>query len=305
MMKTMLVNAYAKVNYSLDVFSLRPDGYHGVASVMQAISLHDTLELSESPEPGIHFTCDGPESAGIPLDASNLVYRAAAAALDAAGKSDACGVAIHLTKNTPSQAGLGGGSSDAAAALAGVNSLLGLGLANPQLHALAASLGSDVPFFLMGGTAVARGRGEQLTAVADAPPLWLVVVKPEDSVSTGWAYGQLDADVERQSHRGTKRLEQAMAEGDVEQMLGRMCNDFEGPVFRYFPRLAWLYDEMMMAGARTARLCGSGSALFAAATSEPDAHRIAGLLQKRYPKTYVCRTLSREESLPIQPAASA
>ncbi len=302
----MLVKAYAKINLTLDVFSLRPDGYHGVASVMQAISLHDTLSFSRTPQPGIAFTCDGPESAGIPLDATNLVYRAADAALVAAGRSESGeGVAIHLNKQTPSQAGLGSGSSDAASALAGVNHVLQLGLPAEKLHSLAASLGSDIPFFLMGGTAVARGRGEQLTVAPDAPPMWLVVVKPEDNVSTGWAYGQLDADAERQSHRGTKRMEQAIAEADRSLVISRMCNDFEGPVFKHFPKLAWLYDEMLMAGAQNARLCGSGSALFAVAASEEDARRMANLLSARYPKTHVCRTLNRQESLPIPPAQPA
>src|SRR5262249_7853251 len=162
----------------------RADGYHSLASVMQAISLHDTLHLKRRAEPGIAFTCDAPEAFPVPTDATNLVVRAAQAALDAAaqnGNAITGGVEIHLIKRIPGQAGLGGVSSNAAATLLGVNALLELGLDAKTLHAAASALGSDVPFFLTGGTAVARGRGENITPLPDAPTLWLVVVKPEEN----------------------------------------------------------------------------------------------------------------------------
>src|SRR5262249_21751824 len=160
------------------------------------------------------------------------------------------------------QAGLGGGSSNAAAALLGVNALLGLNLEARTLYDLAASLGSDVPFFLTGGTAAARGRGASLTPLADAPTLLLVVVQPEENVSTAWDYGELDAISDRASHRATKRMEEALRAGDHGRLIAWQSNDFELPVFAHFPRLAWLHDELRMAGALTAHLCGSGSALY-------------------------------------------
>ncbi len=294
---SIVLSAYAKINLTLDVFSKRPDGYHGIASVMQTISLRDTLTFTGKSSCGISFTCDGPESEGVPVDNTNLVVRAATAALEAGVASN--GVSVHLHKAIPSQAGLGGGSSDAASALIGVNTLLQLNLGTEKLHNLAASIGSDVPFFLLGGSAVARGRGEQLSSSPDIPKLWLVVIKPEENVSTGWAYGELDAEVDRSSHRGTKRMEQAIEQADERLILSRMCNDFELPVLGKFPKLAWLHDELMMAGALKAHLCGSGSALFAVTASEPDAHRIAKLMQPRYPKCYVASTLSREEVNPV------
>lgn len=294
------LRAFAKINLTLDVFSKRPDGYHGIASVMQAISLHDTIRMVLRDEPGVQFTCDGPEAAGIPIDDSNLVVRAAAAVIVAAresrGSSVKSGVAIHLNKVTPSQAGLGGGSSDAAATVVGVNELFGLNLPPSKLHEIAASIGSDVPYFLLGGTAVARGRGEVLSPSKDAPRFWLVVVKPDENVSTAWAYGELDSMPDRSSHRGTKRMEQAIEEGDYDLVLARMCNDFELPVFSRYPRLAWLHDELRMAGARTAGLCGSGSAIFGVAGSEAEARNIAAMLQSRYPGVSVAHTLTREES---------
>ncbi len=289
------LRAFAKINLTLDVFSKRPDGYHGIASVMQTISLHDTLTFERTQGPGISFSCDGPESDGLPLISDqNIVVRAATAALSV--RPIQKGVAIHLHKQIPSQAGLGGGSSDAAAALTGVNSLLGLNLLEPELHELASGIGSDVPFFLTGGTAIARGRGEQVTASADGPKLWLVVVKPDVSVSTGWAYDELDSLPDRSSNRATKRMEQAIAEGDTALVVSRTCNDFELPVFSRYPELAWLQDELLMAGAMNARLCGSGSALFGVAASEAEANRIARTLRSKYNKVYTAQTLTRSES---------
>lgn len=296
-MNTLTAQAYAKINLTLDVFSKRADGYHSLASVMQAISLHDTLTISLRDEAGILFTCDGEQSAGIPNDASNLVVRAAQSVLDVAHGE--MGLKIHLHKRIPSQAGLGGGSSDAAATLLGVTALTGFDIGPKTLHDLAAALGSDVPFFLTGGTAVARGRGENISPIADAPSLWLVIVKPEESVSTGWAYDQLDSVVERASHRATKRMEEALKSGDLERLIAWQSNDFELPVFAHFPRLAWLHDELRMAGALTAHLCGSGSAVYGVFAGEEAANKVGGLLQSKYPQVYVARTLSRVASNPL------
>lgn len=297
------VRAFAKINLTLDVFSKRADGYHSMASVMQAISLHDTLVLTRREAPGLGFTCDAPSGAEIPADATNLVCRAAQSALkaaEAAGYSLRGGVDLHLVKRIPAQAGLGGGSSDAAVTLRGLDALLSLDLPPAILHECAAALGSDVPFFLMGGTATARGRGENLTALPDAPPCWLVVVKPEENVSTAWAYSQLDAIPERASHRATGRWEQALQAEDRDRLLAFQSNDFEQPVFTHFPRLAWLHDELMMAGASAAHLCGSGSALYGVVSDAATARRVADRLQGRYPFVAVAHTLTRAQSDPLE-----
>lgn len=303
-MSSLTVSSFAKINLTLDVFSKRADGYHSIASVMQAISLHDTLHLTRSDVSGITFTCDADSQDAIPTDATNLVVRAAQAAIDAAKIGDEVGVAIHLEKRVPSQAGLGGGSSNAAATLIGINALLDLNLDAKTLHGLAASLGSDVPFFLTGGTAVARGRGEDLTPLPDIAPMHLVIIKPDESVSTGWAYNELDAIPERASHRGTKRIEEALREVDAGRLLAFQSNDFELVVFRHFPRLAWLHDELMMSGAQAVHLCGSGSALYGVAPDEASAQRIADLLKPRYPRISVARTLTRAESDPLAEVSS-
>ena len=299
MPSSITLQAYAKINLTLDIFSKRADGFHSLASVMQTISLSDTLTLSRREDDKIVFECEGENSVGVPTDATNLVVRAATLAIEAASESAGgkrkTGVNLRLVKWIPSQAGLGGGSSDAATALLGINSLLMLKLDEKTLQRLAAQLGSDVPFFLTGGTAVARGRGELLSNATEVPPFWLVVVKPEDNVSTGWAYEQLDLDSKRQSHRATKRMEEALKEGDAGRILAWQSNDFELAVFERFPKLAQLHDDLLMARCSAAHLCGSGSALYGVAESEVSAEKIASLLKTRYPKTYVARTISRAE----------
>lgn len=300
---TLTLNAYAKINLTLDVFSKRADGYHDIASVMQTISLHDTLHFTRREQPGIGFTCDAPDAPDVPTDATNLVVRAALLVMEKARESGHIlegGTEIHLIKRIPSQAGLGGGSSDAATALRGVQTLFGLTDTELPLKPLAAQLGSDVPFFLMGGTATARGRGENLTSLPDAPNFALVVVKPEESVSTAWAYNALDAQADRKSHRATKRMEEALRSGDHDRVLAFQSNDFEQPIFEHYPKLAWLHDELMMAGCLTARLCGSGSALYGIVPTPAGAERIAALLRKKYPHTHAARALPRAESI-LQP----
>ena len=300
---TFTLNAYAKINLTLDVFSKRADGYHEIASVMQAISLHDTLHFTRRADPGIAFTCDAPDAPDVPTDATNLVVRAAQLILHSAQEQGIAlngGVAIHLEKRIPSQAGLGGGSSNAATALRGVQNAFGLTDAQLPLQtltALAAQLGSDVPFFLIGGTGVARGRGEKLTLLPDSPPFALVLVKPEESVSTAWAYNALDTLPDRKSHRGTKRMEEALHSRDHDRILAFQSNDFELPIFEQYPTLAWLHDDLMMAGCLTARLCGSGSALYGIAASDREAERIAGLLRQKYPRTHTAHTLTRAETI--------
>ncbi len=304
---TLILNAYAKINLTLDVFSKRADGYHDIASVMQTISLHDTLHFTRRAEPGIIFTCDAPDAPDVPTDATNLVVRAAQLVINAAqanGHAIEGGMEIHLEKRIPSQAGLGGGSSDAATTLRGVPTVLGLADADlppDTLHTLAAQLGSDVPFFLMGGTAAARGRGEKLSALPDGPPLPLVIVKPDESVSTGWAYNALDDAPDRKSHRATKRMEEALRGNDHDRVVAFQSNDFELPIFQQYPKLAWLHDDLMMAGCQIARLCGSGSALYGVAANTKEAERIATLLRKKYPRAHAAHAIPRARAI-SQPA---
>jgi 4-diphosphocytidyl-2-C-methyl-D-erythritol kinase len=288
------IAAYAKINLTLDVLSRRPDGYHEIASVMQTISLHDELEIAPRAEPGIDFRCVAPQTIPVPIDSSNLVVRAAQSLLSAASRPDA-GVSIVLTKRIPSQAGLGGGSSDAAAALAGIDRALNLRTDSRTLLDVAASLGSDVPFFLTGGTAVARGRGEIVTPLDDAPALWMVIVKPDASVSTAEAYAALDGTPNRRSRGATEPMLEAMRAGDVERMSALRSNDFEAVVLCERRAVADALEELLAAGAITAHLCGSGAAVYGIAADEAGARRIGLLLDGRYPHVSVARSIRRCE----------
>lgn len=297
-MTPITAHAYAKINLTLDVLNKRSDGYHSLVTVMQTISLCDSLEFSQGSRPGICLRCAGTFASVVPADSSNLAVRAAQSILDAAGIQS--GIDILLHKRTPAQAGLGGGSSDAAATLLGVTRLLGLDIGPKLLHELASALGSDVPFFLSGGTAVVRGRGENVSPIVDAPKMWLVIVKPEECVSTAEAYGLLDAIENRASARATKQFEEAIKSGDIRRTVTGQSNDFEFAILTRLPRLAWLRDELQMAGALTAHLCGSGSAVYGVAKNEADAKQIAARLRARYTHVFVARTLSRIESDPLR-----
>lgn len=287
---SITISAYAKLNYTLDVLSLRPDGYHNLASVMQTISLADVLRIERCERPGVEFHCD---AADVPADESNLSVRAAHAALRTADRRE--GLCIRLEKRIPIMAGLGGGSADAAFTLLGVNRLLGLGLDPGSLNDLALQLGSDVPFFLTAGTASVRGRGERVTSLPDGPQLWYVIVQPDATVSTAWAYERLDSIPNRESARATRSMEALIESGDIDRIIGRMTNDFEPAVLPEVPAIGQLFDDLAMARARNVRLCGSGSCVFGVAVSEREAGEIARLIRLKYAQVYVCRSVTRED----------
>jgi 4-diphosphocytidyl-2-C-methyl-D-erythritol kinase len=232
----MDVRAHAKINWALRVTGKRADGYHDIETVFQTISLHDTLTIT--PSDRLSLTCDDP---AIPADDTNLVMRAAR------GQS----VAIALRKRIPAGGGLGGGSSDAAATLGA------LGSSDP---AAALSLGSDVPFFLTGGTAYATGRGEVLTPLPPVRGVPLLLVIPDERVSTASAYAMLRR---FSPPLGIDRY-RAMIEDDLLSHASELVNDFEEPVFEAMPRLRHLKSRMTEAGAAWAAMSGSGSTIVGA-----------------------------------------
>jgi 4-diphosphocytidyl-2-C-methyl-D-erythritol kinase len=240
------VNAYAKINWSLRITGKRADGYHDLETLFQTISLHDTLEFAESDQ--LTLTCDDPT---IPIDDSNLVLRAARAI-------GAPPVAIHLHKEIPAGGGLGGGSSDAAATLTA--------LGHPPLDDIALSLGSDVPFFLAGGTAYATGRGEILTPMPRVTGIPLLLLIPEERVSTARAFGMLRR---FSPPLGIDRY-RAMIEDDLLSHAADLVNDFEEPVFAMLPILRTLKTRLYEAGAAWASMSGSGSTIVGAFRSVAD-----------------------------------
>jgi len=241
----MKVLAYAKINWALRIVRRREDGYHDLETLFQTISLHDTLTFTASES--LSVICDDPS---IPCDESNLVMRAARA----------CGsppVRIDLKKRIPAGGGLGGGSSDAAATLVALREMFGV--ATP-LEEIAERLGSDVAFFLSGGTAYATGRGDVLTPLRSAGDIPLIVLIPTERIATAEAFRRV---TDCSLPLGVERF-RSMVEGGLLEFAGELLNDFEHPVFQMLPHLAFLKKRLYAAGAAWAALSGSGSCVVGA-----------------------------------------
>lgn len=285
-MEELRLRAFAKVNLTLDVGGLRPDGYHEIHSVMQTISLADELLLSRA-EGGIAVECDSPE---VPGGEGNLAWRALKLLADRLPG----GVRLEIRKRIPVAAGLGGGSSDAAAALKGANALYGLGLAEQELISLAAAVGSDVPFFVLGGTVEARGRGEIVRRLPPLPKLWLVVGKPDFGVSTRDVYAAY------RTEGGAKRtplLIAALESGDAEGVLRSLGNDLEQVTGRLFPAVGMLKERLLELGALRAVMTGSGPAVYGVFPGEREARLAAERLESDCASVFVCKTVSEGEGV--------
>jgi 4-diphosphocytidyl-2-C-methyl-D-erythritol kinase len=285
--KSLRVRAFAKVNLSLQVLGKRPDDYHELRTIFQTISLHDTLELSITPGSGgfeIGMTCNDHALLGT----GNLVVRAIEAIGPEIGFHGSVGV--NLEKKIPVARGLGGGSSDAAAALIGMLRLTGSELPLERLMEIAAGLGADVPFFLFGGRALAVNRGDEIYPLEDGPKETIVVVSPRDiGVSTKDAYGWLSAELTRLAKPNRIWGFCALCWSRQETV----SNDFEGPVFSRHPRLREIRDGLLKRGAANAALAGSGSAVFGIFQNPARARRAA----RSFPEdsVFVVETLSREK----------
>jgi len=291
-MREIRIPAFAKVNLRLDILGKRPDTYHELRTIFQTISLHDELKLRSSKASGIRLTIQGNEVLSLEPVRKNLVY----AAVDALRREFGVrsGVEINLRKNIPAGRGLGGGSSDAAAALLGYLRLTRRTIPAPRLMEIATSLGADVPFFLFGGRALGIGRGDEIYPLPDVPKLALLVVSPHDiHVPTPDAYRWLKAPA-LTKNRATPKLWEFCALCWSAQGSG-LSNDFEGPVFRRHPRLAQIKRALLQRGAAEASLAGSGSAVFGVFPSPALARRAAVGFQDEH--TFVCETISRDRYL--------
>ena len=284
------VRAHAKINLSLTVGPARADGYHPLETVFQSLALHDTLSVTVR-RGAFAVTCSDP---GVPVDGRNLVWRAAREMWDALGRrGEPSGAAIHIEKHVPMQAGLGGGSADAAAALVALHGLWATKRTTVDLAAIAAGLGADVPYFLMGGTALGLGRGDDLYPLADARPYHVVLALPGFGVSTAAAYGWLDAD--RSAGLAGSPATDAPAV-TLRLWPGRnlhVANDLEPPVFRRHAELAVIRDALAGAGAEAAAMTGSGSAVFGLYDTEVRARRAAGTVAGMGTMALLTRTVDR------------
>lgn len=277
--------ARAKINLTLDVLYKRPDGYHEVEMIMQTVDLSDHVTFEEREQDHISITCTVPY---IPVDNRNLVYKAVDLMKTRFGIRK--GIHIHLEKNIPVAAGLAGGSSDAAAALRGVNRLWNLGLTMDELAELGGEIGSDVPFCVYGGTAIARGRGERIERLPEPSPMWVVLVKPPIAVSTADVYRNLSVSDIRE-HPDTALMVQALAGGDLEKIAKQLGNVLETVTFKMHPEVERLKWQMMKFGALGALMSGSGPTVFAIADRETRAQRIYNGLRGFSKEVYLTRIL--------------
>ncbi len=290
MPRTLTLRPSAKVNLTLRVGTRQASGFHDVRTVLQSIALHDTLTVSARRGP-LGLVVGAP---GVPSDRTNLVWRAAELLWRDAGRSgDPRDAHLRLEKAIPPAAGLGGGSADAAAALAGLNVIWDLRRSRRDLMRLGAELGSDVPFFFVGGTALGAGRGDEVYPLDDVARLSVVVIKPSFGVATADAYGWLDTD----RAAGARDVRRAAREVEVGWPAGPIAleNDLEGPVARRQAGVTEMVEACLSQGAIGAAMTGSGSAVFGlfAGTS---AARAARRLAPPDRLVLVTRTHSRREA---------
>lgn len=287
-MRSITIKVPAKINLHLKV--LRPprdDGFHEVRSIMQAVALADVVELALTDEAGIGLTCTDPT---VPTDESNLAVRAAIQFYQVVD-APSLGVGIHIRKGIPLEAGLGGGSADAAATLFGLRALLAPNVPNGHLESMAADLGSDVPFFIAGGTQVALGRGDMLApATHPLGDTALVIAKPQAGCSTREVYSRYDAGVGTgEDAPPLAEALSALADRRLDEVVG---NDLRPAAVAVTPDVSRVLSTMADCGLGPVEVTGSGSACFGIAESEGKAIEAARALRETFPFAQACMTWS-------------
>ena len=283
-MTTLYEGAYAKLNLTLDVLGKRDDGYHDLQSVMQTISIRDDIEIDVGTGKPWKLLCS---QEGIPTDERNLAWKAAKVFCDAA-KKDPDGLEIRITKRIPSGAGMGGGSADAAAVLRALNRHYGAPFSILALAELGAQVGSDVPFCVLCGTAMAEGRGERLRKLPDMPDCIFVVVKPEFSVSTPELYKKID-EVAIAKRPDNKAMESALLAGDLLKVAHNLCNVFDPVVTQEHLELNYIKSIFHQYGAVGYQMTGSGSAVFAIVSEFEVAAVICEMLKPNYSQVFIAK----------------
>jgi len=282
-MQSYSLIAPAKINLSLEIIGDRPDGFHELVMILQSVELADIVEIQASDTQEIYIHCDHRE---VPCDRTNLAYRAAELMCQTFPEvyANYGGVVIKIKKNIPVAAGLAGGSGNAAAVLVGINLIWNLGLTRPELHDLAAKLGSDIPFCVSGGTAIATGRGEKLDSIEDLADIWIILAKYDNiSVSTPWAYQTYrqqygDSYIKDPTQINSRTaaihsspLVKAIAHKDSTEIGKLIYNDLEKVVFPEYPQVAELKSAFSTQDVLGTMMSGSGPTVFALCDSENSA----------------------------------
>ncbi len=258
------IKAYAKINLGLDVVRRLENGYHEVKMIMQTVNIYDRLVLTRISS-GIRLTSDSGE---LPMDENNLIYKAACLMKEKYGIAE--GVSVHLQKNIPIAAGMAGGSTDAAAAMLAIKELFGLEASKAELMELGVKIGADVPYCIMGGTALAEGIGEQLTSLPKAPQCHLLVAKPDINVSTKYVYEHLDAaGVTR--HPDIDGMVRAIRQGSLQGIIERLGNVLETVTVPAYPIISTIKNQMQLLGAQGSLMSGSGPTVFGIFTEQEKA----------------------------------
>jgi 4-diphosphocytidyl-2-C-methyl-D-erythritol kinase len=283
--KTITGRALAKINLTLRVVATRPDGYHELRTVLQAVVLHDTLAFHPVRGP-FKIECTDPQC---PTDGANLVWRAAEKVWRAIGRRGRPrDVVVRIVKRIPMQSGLGGGSSDAAAAIRGLAALWGADVSYEKQRQIGRELGADVPFFFEGGAALGLDRGDLLFPLVDQPTTWVALVVPSFGVSTKDAYRWFDqAAPARRVHRAGRPIQHPLLP------IGEIVNDLESVVAAHHPQIPRIVRELRRFGARDAAMSGSGSAVFGLFESRARAEKAASAFGRRGYRSFVTRTVGR------------
>ena len=281
-MTTLYEGAFAKINLTLDVLGKREEGYHDLQSVMQTISIRDDVEIDVDTNAPLTLECS---VEGIPQDNRNLAWKAAEVFYNMTGLKTT-GISIRITKRIPMEAGLGGGSADAAAVLRALNKHYGNPLSILALAEIGAQVGSDVPFCVICGTAMVEGRGERLRKLPDIPDCLLVVCKPDFSSSTPELYKKLDASVIAR-HPNNQAMESALLAGDLEKVAENIYNVFDPVVTQDHLELNYIKSIFDSYGGVGYQMTGSGSAVFAVMSEFEHAAVVCNMLKDNYPKVFI------------------
>lgn len=274
------LKSYAKINLTLQILGIRDDGFHEIDSIMQNISLFDELSIKQFEGTNeITIICDHPK---IPAGEKNLAYKAAKAFLDRTGTKT--GLEISIKKNIPIAAGLAGGSSNAAAVLIGLNEMLNAKFNRSQLGILAADIGSDVPFFIYGGTCRARGRGEIIEKMKDMEKNFFILSAPDFEISTAWIYEKFDRWwIKKKKLAGMHQIQTGI----------NLFNDLEEVVIENFPEIGELKKKLVNLGCLQAVMSGSGPSVFGMTQDKKSGEKILTQIKNEYPRSYLVETVNR------------
>ena len=278
----MKLKANAKINLLLDITGIKKNGYHSLFTIMQSVSLGDVVTVEKTDGDDITVSCD---VAGVPTDSSNIVYKCADKFFQYAGITEGKGIHIHIEKKTPFGAGMGGGSADGAAVLVALNKLFKTNYPDKVLCRIGVKVGADIPFCIVGGTAICLDTGAIVAPLIDLEDYYIVIVKPEDSVSTKEAYDAVDS-LEYMKHPKNEQMLELLADGDIEDAL-KLCSNVFEQALEVAGRVD-VKDVCNKNGAIASCMTGSGSAVYGIFKDKENAEKTVIQLKKKFEKVYLC-----------------